>query len=100
MRRTLIATAFVAAITVAGASPALAAANPSGTGRPARTGVTWGPSPATRPPRQARPSTRVSAPAVCTTPRSRSTTSPVSRLACTDPPVCRQALKRRTPPRL
>ena len=36
MRRTLIATAFVAALTVAGAAPALAAANPSGTGPPSQ----------------------------------------------------------------
>jgi hypothetical protein len=36
MRKTLIATAFAAAFAVAGAAPALAAANPSGTGPPSQ----------------------------------------------------------------
>ncbi|HEX2893438.1 MAG TPA: hypothetical protein VHO29_05490 [Marmoricola sp.] len=36
MRRTTIAVAFAAALIVAGATPALAAANPSGTGLPSQ----------------------------------------------------------------
>ncbi len=36
MRRTIVATAFAAAFTLAGAAPALAAANPSGTGPPSQ----------------------------------------------------------------